>query len=342
MTLPATDRRHRRRRLHRLEPRASACSTRAARSSASTTSRWAARATSTGCSATRASRFHEFDCRDARALRRAFAGCDAIVAPRGREDPPLRRGARARSRATSTARTPPATSRSRSTCRSCSTSTSDVYGNAEPAVRRGRPDRARPADDAGAGPTRRRSSSTSTSRSRMRRGARPEVHDPALFNAYGPRNHPTLVGRPAVGVHRGPARRRDDGAPRRRPPGALVHLRDRHGRRLRARARHAGGVRRGHQHRRRRADHDRRARRSGAGGDRHRGPAAREASCRYEKHRRPLPGRALPRPVDREGRSASSASRRTVGPRRRALRVDARLAPHAARGARSRRRVGAA
>ena len=54
-----------------------------------------------------------------------------------------------------------------------------------------------------------------------------------LFNAYGPAQPPELVGRPARHVHRGTPRRRAGGDPRRRPPDADVHVRDRHGRRLR-------------------------------------------------------------------------------------------------------------
>ena len=85
-------------------------------------------------------------------------------APRRREDPALRRraedAARQRRRLAR---------RARASAREIGAhvvlaSTSDVYGNGDAAVRRGRPDRARPARRPAAGPTPRRSTTTSTSR----------------------------------------------------------------------------------------------------------------------------------------------------------------------------------
>ena len=130
----------------------------------------------------------------------------------------------------------------------------DVYGNATPPFARGRRARARPADHASAGRTRSRSCTTSTSRSRWPTSRACSVTILRLFSVYGPRNHLSWWGGPHGHVHRVAARRRADGDPRRRPADAHVHVRRRHGRRLRPRAASAGVARRGHQHRRRRAD----------------------------------------------------------------------------------------
>ena len=201
-----------------------------ARSSASTTSRTARSSNLATCLRRPGFRFEEIDCRDApRACARSSTGCDAIVHLARRRSRATAARSR-RSRPTSPARAPSTTRRSRSTRTSSIASTSDVYGNAR---RRSREDAER---DLGPPTTRRWAYATSKLYdehlgARAGRGARPAGHDPAPLRLLRPAQPPELVGRPAGGVHRAPARRRADGDPRRRPAGAHVHVRRRHGRR---------------------------------------------------------------------------------------------------------------
>ncbi len=284
MTLPTTDRRDRGRRLHRRQPRRAPARRGVRRDRRRRPVDGRPCATSTGCSAAPASASSELDCRDAAAMRREFAGhCDAHRPPRRAEDPALRRRAEDAARSTSTARTP------RSSVapddRRARRARLDLRRlRQRHAAVRARTTRSSSARRrAAAGPTPRRSTTTSTSPCAWPRRSGLQVTILRFFNAYGPRNHPIVVGRPAVRVPRGPARRPADGAPRRRPPGPLVHVRERHGRRLRARAGHARDVGRGDQHRQRRADRDRRPGPEGPGRDGHRRPAARPASSRSSR-----------------------------------------------------------
>ena len=186
-------------------------------------------------------RFHELDCRDQRELRRVFAGCDAI-AHLAADKIPRYGGALQHARGQRRGRA--RRLRRRAGARRAGDHHLDLrrVRQRHAAVRRGRPGRARPVDHAALG-LRGLEALRRAHRARAmprRRACGPTIL--RLFNVYGPRNHPILVGRPGHGVHRGAARRRDHGAARRRAPGALAHLRDRHGRRLRAGARHARGA----------------------------------------------------------------------------------------------------
>ena len=170
-------------------------------------------------------RFEQLDCRDRRAAARVVRRLRRDRAPRRGEDPALRRraedarGQRRRRqrglRRRAGARTPTLVI----------ASTSDVYGNAQPPFARGRQPDARPADDAPLG-VRRLEALRRARRARPRGGARPARHDPAPLRLLRPAQPPELVGRPAGGVHRDPARRRAHRHPRRRPPDAHVHVRD--------------------------------------------------------------------------------------------------------------------
>ncbi len=195
-------------------------------------------------------RFEEFDCRDAE----RDAGLDGALrrdrASRGAEDPALRRGAQdARGQRRRLARGARARA-ARTGAHVVLASTSDVYGKATPPFAEDDPIVLGP-------PTCRRWSYAASKyydehlALRMAEERRPEGHDPALLQRLRPAQPPVVVGRAAVGVLRGPARRAPDGPARRRAPDPLVHLRQRHRRRRRARARAARGGRRGHQHRQR-------------------------------------------------------------------------------------------
>ncbi len=167
---------------------------------------------------------------------------------------------------------------------------------------------------------------------RMAEEERPEGHDPALLQRLRRPQPPVVVGRPAVGLLRGPARRPGDGDPRRRPPDPLVHLRERHGRRLRPRPGAPGDLGRGHQHRQRPADRDRRARaevQDAMGID---GPAAREASSRSRRSAATTRTSGTACPTSPRPSACSASSRRSS--LEEGLREDARLAPRAARGRR--------
>ena len=193
--------------------------------------------------------------------------------PHGRaEDPPLRRraqdAARQRRRLARRARARPRDRRARRARLH--------VGRLRPgdaAVRRGRPDRARPARHPPL-VLRRVEVLRRAPRAADGRGGGPEGHHPALLQRLRRPQPPVVVGRPAVGVLRGPARRPRDGPARRRPADPLVHLRQRHRRRRRARAAASGDLGRGDQHRRRPADRDRRSRRR-----RSRRPSASRARC---------------------------------------------------------------
>ena len=224
-------------------------------------------------------------------------------------------------------------------------STSDVYGQAEPPFHEDDPIVLGP-------PTTRRWSYAASKyydehlALRMAEEEGLKVTILRFFNAYGIRNHAVVVGRPAVGLLRGPARRQGHGDPRRRPPDPLVHLRERHGRRRRPRPGASGDLRRGHQHRQRPADRDHRARPQGPGGHGHRGrrcASSTSASRRSAATTRtsgtacptsPRPGacsassrrcrsrRAWPRPWP----GTSSCARRPSRPRERARRHRSRRA----------------
>ena len=152
-------------------------------------------------------------------------GCDAIVHLAAEKIPryggalKTLRGQRRRRRRRSTR------PRWRSTRAVIVASTSDVYGNAHAAVRRGRHADARPAHDAPLG-LRHLEALRRARRAGAGRGAAACGHDPAPLRLLRPAQPPELVGRPAGGVLRGPARRQAHGHPRRRPPGPHVHLRD--------------------------------------------------------------------------------------------------------------------
>ena len=220
-------------------------------------------------------------------------------APRGDEDPPLRRGARDAGRSTSTAATSPPTSRCRSTCRSCSPRRPTSTATRTPPFRED--------DPIVLGPPGSRRWSYAASKYFDEHLALRMVEERGLnctilrfFNAYGPRNHPTWWGGPLSVFFEDLLDGQADGAPRRRHPGALVHLRRRHRRRVvRALERpetsgeviNIGG------------DEpieivDLADARPGRDGDR--GPAAGQDRA-ARAHRRPLRGRLHPRAVDREG-----------------------------------------
>ena len=173
-------------------------------------------------------------------MREAFAGCDAIVHLAALKIP--RYGGALKTLQVNVDGSHVAFERRRSSIGAhvVLASTSDVYGNAR---RRRSP---RTTRSCSARRRRRRwsyadveAATTSTSRCGWPRSEGLKVTILRFFNAYGARNHPTWWGGPLSVVLRGPARRPRDGAARRRPPGPLVHLRQRHGRRLRARARSA-------------------------------------------------------------------------------------------------------
>ena len=259
MTPAPDDRGDGRRRLHRRQPRRAPARRGLHRRSASTTCRWARCATWRACSTTRNFRFERVRLPRRRAHARGDGRLRRDRPHGGAEDPPLRRGARRRCDVNVDGSHVALELGRETGAHVVLASTSDVYGQADPAVRRGRPDRARPADDPPL-VVRRVEVLRRAPRAADGRGGGPEGHHPALLQRLRRPQPPVVVGRPAVGVLRGPARRPRDGAARRRPPDPLVHLRERHGRRRRPRARAAGDLGRGHQHRQRPADRDRRPR----------------------------------------------------------------------------------
>ena len=248
------------------------------------------------------------------AATRCASAAPSATATRSCTSPPRRSRATAgrsrRSRPTSPAPSRCTRPRWRSTCTVLVASTSDVYGNATPPF----------AEDADLtlGPPTTRRWAYATSKLYDEHVALAMAEEQGLkvtilrfFGSYGPRNNPIVVGRPAGRVLRDPARRQDDGDPRRRPPDAHVHLRDGHGGRRGPRAGRAEAARRDHQHRRRRADTiDRLAhecrRRSGSPG---------RCARRWcpTRHRRQVPGRARPHPRHHQGRRGCSASARPSG-----------------------------
>src|SRR5262245_2459541 len=139
-------------------------------------------------------KFHEFDCKDTRRLRQAFAGCDAIVHLAAEKIP--RYGG-----ALNTLEANVATTRSsRDVALSIDalvivTSTSDVYGNATPPL----------AEDAELviGPSTTRRWAYAVSKLYDEHMALAMAHESGLrtvilrpFNVYGPRNHPSWWGGP--------------------------------------------------------------------------------------------------------------------------------------------------
>ena len=186
-------------------------------------------------------RFVELDCRDALRVRRHVRGLRRDRPPGRREDPALRQRAED---AAGQRRRRRVGLRGRAGARRAGHDRVDLgrLRQRDAALRGGRRARRSGRPRRGAGPTRRRSSTTSTSRWRWRR-AGAAAQDPALLRLLRPAQPPELVGRPAGGVLRGPARRRAHGHPRRRPAGPDVHVRRRHGRRRRPRARRARGAR---------------------------------------------------------------------------------------------------
>ena len=160
-------------------------------------------------------RFEQFDCTNRRELRATFDGCDAIVHLAAQKIPryggalmtleanvagvnaAAQRGADARRRP-----------RRRVDLRRLRQRAGPVRGGRQP--------RARPADDSSLG-LRGLEALRRARLPRSGRGARTEGHDPAPLRLVRPAQPSELVGRPAGGVHRDPARRRDDRDPRRRP-----------------------------------------------------------------------------------------------------------------------------
>ena len=184
----------------------SACSTRAATSSASTTCRWARCDNLAACSSTRTSRFE----RVRLPRRRAHARGDAATATRSRtwrrcKIP--RYGGALKTLHVNVDGSHVALELGREIgAHVVLASTSDVYGQAEPPFARGRPDRPRPADDPPL-VVRRVEVLRRAPRAADGRGGGPEGHDPALLQRLRRPQPPVVVGRPAVGLLRGPARR---------------------------------------------------------------------------------------------------------------------------------------
>ena len=228
------DRRDRGGGLHRLAPDASACSRRGARSWASTTSRTARRATWRRFATAPGFRFVELDCRDALRVRRTFAGCDAIVHLAAEKIPRYGNALKTLQANVAGAKSVYEAALALDAPVTIA-STSDVYGNATPPFAE---------DDAltlGPPTTRRWAYATSKLYDEhvalalaAEQGLRPKIL--RLLRLLRPAQPPELVGRPAGGLLRGPARRRAHGHPRRRPAGPHVHVRRRHGRRRRPRA----------------------------------------------------------------------------------------------------------
>ena len=247
--------------------------------------------------------------RRARACATRWADCDAIAHMAALQDPALRRGAEDAGTSTSTARTSRSSSAARLGAHVVLASTSDVYGQAEPPFHEDDPIVLGP-------PTTRRWSYAASKyydehlALRMAEEEGLKVTILRFFNAYGVRNHPSWWGGPLSVFFEDLLDGKDDGDPRRRPPDPLVHLRERHGRRRRPRAGASGDLRRGHQHRQRRADRDHRARPQGPGRRWASRARCAPSTSALEEHRRQLPGRPAPRARPREGASACSASSR--------------------------------
>ncbi len=165
-------------------------------------------------------------------------------------------------------------------------------------------------------------------RARPRGGARPQGDRAPALQRLRPAQPPELVGRPAGHVHRGAPRRRAAGDPRRRPPDPHVHVRERHGRRLRPGAAQAQGARRGDQRRR---DGD--ALDPGAGGEGAGAPGDPRPAAGEVHPVRGLPGQLPGRPPSRarhdEGEGGPGV--RGEGRARAGSREDGRLAPRPAR-----------
>jgi UDP-glucose 4-epimerase len=138
--------------------------------------------------------FHEFDCRDARALRQAFAGCDAIVHLAAQKIPrygnalkTLEENVEGANAAYDVAL--------RLDARIVIASTSDVYGNAQPPFCE--------EDNLVIGPSTTRRWAYAVSKVydehtalalKEEQGLKPVIL--RLFGSYGPRNHPTWWGGP--------------------------------------------------------------------------------------------------------------------------------------------------
>ena len=179
------------------------------RSSASTTSHAARCVNLERASTTPGFRFEVLDCTRRRELRAAFDGCDAIVHLAAQKIPRYGGALKTLEANVAGVERRLRTSRSSLDADLVIASTSDVYGNAHAAVR------ARTTRSSSARPPRRR---WAYAVSKLydehvalalaeERGL--QRHDPAPLRLLRPAQPPELVGRPAGGLHRDAARRRD-------------------------------------------------------------------------------------------------------------------------------------